>query len=150
MSSIFQNTIKYVSKENRQCWDDLLEAATNANQQSSGQFNQFLNIIRNKLAFHYADLQRLRKGYKRKFFNTSSGEQLMPAFVSRGNNMQTTRFYFADAAMEGVLDNELEGKEEEFENKILEYARDINLSFFQIIDRFVQKTRKTPYSQYTK
>jgi hypothetical protein len=55
-------------------------------------------MARNKVAFHY-DPKEISRGYRIMFFERDAG----PPSVSRGDAMESTRFYFADAAAEQYL-----------------------------------------------
>ncbi|MEA3409612.1 MAG: hypothetical protein U9Q95_04620, partial [Candidatus Eisenbacteria bacterium] len=63
-------------------------------------FGQCLLMVRNRLAHHY-DPRGIEKGYRNHFFG--EGREDDSAFISRGADMGSTRFYFADAAAFGYL-----------------------------------------------
>ncbi len=64
------------------------------------EFGQCLIAVRNKLSHHY-DPRAIEKGYRNHFFG--EGREDDSAFISSGRDMRATRFYFADAAAFGYL-----------------------------------------------
>jgi hypothetical protein len=63
---------------------------------------KYLLRVRNDGAFHYSANPRiLAEGYHRHFFESPPNERNISAFMSLGDSMEETRFYFADAAAEG-------------------------------------------------
>ena len=59
---------------------------------------KYLHMCRNKVGFHY-DVKKIAQGYARKFV----AQETEPPLISTGTSAHTTRFYFADAAIEEVL-----------------------------------------------
>jgi len=57
----------------------------------------FLDRVRNRAAFHY-DRTRLFQGYQYHFVTLAPRPENEFAYVSIGDTMEQTRFYFADAA----------------------------------------------------
>lgn len=83
-------------------WNDLMDFA-NGRRSKSG-LTAFLRSIRNEVAFHYdvkQDGETLMNGYRTHFSKKSADAQY--AYVSLGETMETTRFYFADAAVSEVI-----------------------------------------------
>jgi len=143
-SPMFQAIIQSLSKRDKQCWATLVEAAEGTAGTPTNEFRVFLNEMRNKITSHYAGLDQILAGYRRKFFDPS-GIKLQDAYISRGTCMAEHRFHFADAAAEGFLTGQLAGKEEEFRQKMVEFARNINEAIYSIVDKFIQNVRKTAY-----
>jgi len=111
-SKMFQSIIQSLSPEDKKYWAALVESAMDINNTAT-EFNRFLGIIRNKLTFHYVDMEPLIDGYKQHFMGQDN-HKLQDAFISRGLSMSENRFYFADAAIEGALKNSREGKDENY------------------------------------
>jgi hypothetical protein len=63
--------------------------------------SQILHKIRNKVAFHY-DTKIIAQGYQA-FFADQTQQYRDKAILSDGDRMESTRFYFADGAMEASL-----------------------------------------------
>lgn len=59
--------------------------------------------IRNSIAFHYYDPRDLAAGFQKWFFDNPKGPLNEQAFYCDGQNLQSTRFFFADAAAQGAL-----------------------------------------------
>ena len=62
--------------------------------------------------------------------------------------MRGSRFYFADAAVDGYLQSLVENKDlGDFTNSLAKTTSDLNQTIMQIVDRFVQK-RGYAYKEY--
>ncbi len=94
----FQRLVNKLPVTAREDWATL--SAVAQGEQKPGLLGKSLAIIRNKVIFHY-DPGVIGKGCIHHFANAE--EPGRRAFVSRGINMATSRFYFADAASTGTL-----------------------------------------------
>jgi hypothetical protein len=133
LNSIFQRIVRQMSKPGRQAWKALFDVATSKS--SDDPLAQALAIIRNKVAFHY-DAKQLHQGYKNAFLDTTKyGDPL----ISRGSNLEQTRFYFADASSQAYI--LLKAKEQQ----AFEFVKgrgvifdSINQALYEIVTRFIQ------------
>ena len=68
-------------------------------------FRQALTDVRNKGAFHYKDLAAFVEGYRHHFSanNPIDRKYRDLAYFSDGKNAEETRFFYADAAIEGMV-----------------------------------------------
>jgi hypothetical protein len=106
--------------------------------------NHFALLVRNKLAFHY-DPKEIYNGYNNFFCSGTHGAEL--AFISRGKDMASTRYFFADASARGYLMKNVQGKEaEKLIVKAIETLIDMNFMLTEIINYFIQK-RRFPYKE---
>lgn len=139
----FVSVIKLLPRPIRESWAALVDASLQKS--TSSPLNKFLLMIRNKVSFHY-DPQELYRGYRWHFFRTTDSAEL--AFVSRGTSMRGSRFYFADAAVDGYLQSLVVNKNlDDLTNRLAEITADLNKTIMQIVDRFVQK-RGYAYKEY--
>jgi hypothetical protein len=131
----FGLVIKQLDPESRRYWESLIAVAQDATPKDD--FGHLLLRIRNKVMSHY-DPKDIYTGYKRHFLHPKRVHDR--AFVSRGNSMNSSRFYFADAAVEGYL-KELLG-ESEFQDlsiKLRDIVGSLNFALRGVVDRFIQK-----------
>jgi hypothetical protein len=87
--------------------------------------------------FHY-DPKGIFNGYKRQFLHPQRPQDR--AFISRGRSMNASRFYFADAAVEGYF-RDMVG-ESEISNlslKVHETVESLNFALLGIVDQFIQQ-----------
>jgi hypothetical protein len=127
----FVSVIKLLPRRVRESWDASLQ------KQTASSLNKALLMIRNKVSFHY-DPKELYRGYRYHFFKSPGSAE--PAFVSRGNSMKSSRFYFADAAADGYFGSQLENKDaSELMNRLADITAALNQAIRQIVDRFIQK-----------
>jgi hypothetical protein len=90
--------VRKLPDEVRDAWYSLLQVALGS--VPNDPFGRCLLAIRNKLDNHY-DPRVLEKGYRNHFLTEDREDDR--AFISRGGDMRSTRFYFADAAAFGYL-----------------------------------------------
>ncbi len=130
-SAPFSKLTRKLSSGARNAWQTVLAVAFQKD--ITHPMARFLLMVRNKIAFHY-DPKEISRGYSLAFSQSSN---LIP-YVSRGNSMPETRFYFADAAAEKYL---LSGVDEEVAREFFTgrtpIFHDFNIALFEIITRFV-------------
>ena len=130
----FKEVIKSINKDVKIFWKALVD--TSLENYSNNKLAKDLMIIRNKISYHY-DPKAISNGYKHIFENK---ENMMKAYISRGKNMPESRFYFADAAVDGCMQN-IYGSEDisHFLNSISENLEKLNHSLLHIINNFITK-----------
>ena len=132
-SPCFQHICKQMHKNCRESWQVILKYAFGGADKKTP-LGKALLMVRHKIANHY-DKDELFKGYKRKFLSTNN----IP-YISRGNMMCETRFYFADAsAQEYYRSFQEKMMEGEFYNNLNLIITNINLALQNIVDTFIQK-----------
>jgi hypothetical protein len=140
----FKSVIKKLPKQDRESWNALVSAALQ--QQTLNSLNRFLLMIRNKVSFHY-DPKALYQGFRHHFFTRDAASE--PPFISRGASMQSSRFYFADAAADGYL--VLQAEQEHPNNLMTDLAdltASLNRAIMQIVHHFIQG-RGFAYQDFT-
>lgn len=147
-SDLFKQVFQSLNKTDKEYWTALVDTALERTSDTT-EFNRFLEAIRSKLTFHYRDLEPLREGYKRHFFDADK-KKLQDAFISRGLSMSEERFYFADAAIENAMKVMREGKEEEFRKHTKEYSQRIGAAIRAVVTNFIQNVRKAAWVDYSK
>ena len=99
----FKQVLERLSKSDKSLWDGIVVAAHG----KLNSVNDFLNTIiqiRSNIAFHYDHSGKIfRRGYISKFFGKNKDDTNISAFYSIGENMQETRFFFSDGAVEECL-----------------------------------------------
>lgn len=129
----FQSVLKSLRKRERDIWLSLVDAAKSKTRPEE---NRFALLIRNKVVYHY-EPKEIYRGYDT--FFTSGVPSAKRAFVSRGNDMEHTRLFFADAAVTGYLIARGEGKIDELMTKVIIQLTDLNFMLTGIVDIFIQK-----------
>lgn len=133
--TIWRRTLNKLKKQDRellQHWDILIKIATG--QKMSGDFGKHFRVFLSKVrghTFHYYQTKPLKQGYLSHFDGTSpEAEQ---AYVCYGKNMQETRFFFADAAMEKVLQGWMEKLPPNFDSELNQFIFRVHQSIKYII-----------------
>lgn len=132
---LFVQVIRQLRPHARKDWKELVNVALDATPKS--EFGRILLLIRNKMLFHY-DPKCLSKGYSNHFLAQDRIQDR--AFVSRGLSMSQSRFYFADAAVQGYLRG-IVGKEnwDDFIQNSAELFGQLNTALMNVVDGFIQK-----------
>jgi hypothetical protein len=132
--SFMKSLIRSLNKEARSGWEALVDASLL--KVSTDKFSKELMFIRNKITFHY-DSKIVLRGFEHFI---KYGTVTRDPYISRGNNMAKSRFYFADAAAEHYLLSlgDTNNLEELFE-QVREMIKKINLSIYLIVINFIQK-----------
>jgi hypothetical protein len=102
---MFRKVIRLLPKRQAKAWAALVTASKITT--SADPDVKYLLLARNKVAYHY-ERKAIGQGYRRAFASTNE-----TTFVSRGSSIETSRFYFADRAVQSYLqqifgDNQLE------------------------------------------
>lgn len=137
----FLALVKKLTPRGRAAWSSLTNVAFD--QPKSDPLGKALLLLRNKVSFHY-DPTEIKSALK-SYLDKAPDKRL---FMSRGEAMRYSRFYFADAAAQQyLLDKATEPVVDEFlraEGKLLE---DVNKALYEIITRFVE-FRRYAYGQH--
>lgn len=126
-SFLFKSILKKLDKKNLRSWNNLYESSLS--DQLKNASNPFF-MIRNKTIFHY-DLKEIMSGYKQKFSNDQK------PCVSFGKTMRQTRFYFADAAVEGYFLKKSGGDINSLFKKIATVNQDLVLTLGEMTNLFI-------------
>jgi hypothetical protein len=86
-------------------WLGLVRIATKSGTSRDAKIRAILVQTRNNSAYHYAQPKAVVAGFRTHFFDSPQDERAKFAFASLGTDMARTRFYFADAAVEGALND---------------------------------------------
>ena len=132
--------VKQLPAPSRKSWGSLIAVASGA--AAKDDFGHMLLRIRNQIVFHY-DPKGIFAGFKRQLLRPTRLQDR--AFISRGQSMGASRFYFADAAVEGYF-QELVGTGEvgQLSAKIANVVDLLNSALLSLVDRFIQQ-RGFPY-----
>lgn len=92
-------SVRNIPSKFRQNWVELVESIVKLKKPAKNPTVQYLINVRSNGTFHYDQTDSIEKGYHFHFSQQSD------AFVSLGRNMEQTRFYFADGAVQGYADS---------------------------------------------
>lgn len=123
----------------RSQWFELRASAAGTSGGGSGPKDpvaKMLKTVRDKTGTHY-DIEKLQRGYEEHFRGDASEPQRQAAYYSRGGNMEGTRFYFADAAAEGLFQAELGITRKEFEEDLRKKIGSVNNTLKWLLDAWI-------------
>lgn len=128
----FKNVVKQLTGPSKDAWNTL--AAIADGKSSNSEVAHVLLLVRNKVGSHY-DPKAIGIAYRSRFLGPSPADAPM---VSRGRNMQESRFYFADAiAQEYVQVATRQCKDSVTRDQIARTVDLLNHAIVQIVDRFL-------------
>lgn len=130
-----ESVVRQLSPPAREAWGAVVAVASGIT--PADPLGKSLLRIRNKVSSHY-DAKAIFAGYKHHFLGVEKLDDR--AFVSRGTNMATTRFYFANAATTGYLRLILrKNQSEEIMMNVVDLLRSVNFGLMGIVDAFIQR-----------
>jgi hypothetical protein len=139
----FKKAAARIAPEFRWAWDELLEML-GGDDQARAPMTKLMVNLRNRLSFHYAsdkprddNMRRLAGAYEEKFRNPAD-ETGKSAYVSLGDKMERTRFYFADAAVLVVIEQETKAAGVASVNDIFEFFRQVNYALRFVVEGLVE------------
>jgi len=127
----FQSVLKKLRKTELDIWLSLVDVVK---EKTIPAEHYFALLVRHKVVFHY-DPKEIYRGYNAFFISGAHGAE--KAFVSRGNDMEHTRHFFADAAVTGYL-KEKGDVSGEVIIKVIQTLTDLNFVLTDIVDKFMQ------------
>jgi|HubBroStandDraft_1064217.scaffolds.fasta_scaffold37267_2 hypothetical protein len=138
-SSEFNAIVARLPAPQRRAWTQVARIARREDgaptAASSG--SHLLCLIRNNLAFHYGT-KVIAKGYG-EFFADPTLKFRDKAVVSDGRNMEETRFYFADAAMEQGLKSLTGLSLHDLQGRLNSVGEAMNLALKHIVMAYIAK-----------
>jgi hypothetical protein len=131
----FKEVLRQIPREAREQWNALVQAAQG--NQVDTPAGKFALLVRNKLVYHY-DPKKIFYGYSNFFSSQSPAAE--SAFLSRGESMSKTRYFFADAAASGYLTSGIQDqKGEDLLGEFTSLMPKLTFSLMSIIHQFIQK-----------
>lgn len=127
-------TIRLLPKAAKECWQALVEVSTKKDTKNKF-IKDIFHRVRNKITYH-SDVKEIAAGY-RSFFYGSDGHPKMQAFISMGDGLSSTRFYFADAVVEGYLNLKIGTNKPELIKQSNKLFTDVNVALNLIVKKFI-------------
>jgi len=136
---LFSKTLEQINKENKNHWGRLVAFAKGEADRNDEELHETSLLIRHNLAFHYHQPKFLSAGYNH-FFSKKDNPTNQSAFISDGTTLEETRFYFADAAVQGCFEQNISKEKASRLNPALrDISRKINETLHNIIMTFIQQ-----------
>jgi hypothetical protein len=150
-SEEFKRLLGSLAKSDRGLWEGMF-AAARGEDPNANSFIKTLLYVRNNVAYHYDQSGKvLRKAYISKFFGKADDPTKEFAFYSIGPNMEETRFFFADGAVEEAiyLGSGKAFKEKSFgdpsfdkyQSQIRNAAEEMNVAIVALMKKYIQSRR---------
>jgi hypothetical protein len=131
--------MKDAHPEIRRRWQRLIRIAGGSDSRGDPSFSKVLIQIRNNISSHYYQPKALIAGFRRHFFEAPKSRTNVVAYASVGRNMEQSRFYFADAALQSAM-KKLSGTmgEKEFARRVRRTATDINETLAHLLMSYIK------------
>jgi len=127
----FTNLVKQLPRKAREAWLSVVTATQKDTATDS--LSRLVLFARHKIAYHY-DAEEIGRGFRRAFVD----DQTRMPFLSRGDSMVKSRFYFADGAADTYLRTSADKQVvEEFFSAKLDILDDINHALRELVSRFI-------------
>ncbi|RYZ74566.1 MAG: hypothetical protein EOP09_00260 [Proteobacteria bacterium] len=139
-SSRFNELISKCSVETRKHWNGLVAVGLNRSNEDvrgSKKFLSALERIRSNTTYHYDQPKDLRNGFKAAFEPIHEIRGLPCS--SLGSRMETSRFYFADAAAQELVLSILKPLGQNAGDHLMNLVKNINLSFRKIVEAYIKE-----------
>lgn len=131
---LFRKVVRSLPKPQRSDWDQVVRVGLGKTS-TDERLGKLLLKVRHKMVFHY-DPKAVSNGYKNHFWEQRLDTR---AYLSRGNSMQGSRFYFADAAVEGLLREFGGNQSAEIAQGFQRLLDNVGQPLILIITAFIQK-----------
>jgi hypothetical protein len=138
----FEAAVARLKKDELKLWNLLLDLADvrTGNDPWVAALKKFLTKARANGGYHYKYNTPLMRGYIDFYKNPVNPENKL-AYMSMGRNLEQTRFYFSDAAMEAQTKSFIEetGLEKtEFDERFLEYINALHVTIRYLIEDYLK------------
>lgn len=144
----FNLILKTLSQSAQEHWKTIVDIADGSNI-ASDNFSKTLCQIRSNVVSHYYQADKnLRKGFCIKFFEKEIGNfnKNERAYYSVGQNLESTRFYYIDAAVEEYL-YAIQTKDiptkEEYKKLVITIVEDMNFIIASLLKEYLRKRRSS-------
>lgn len=137
----FSVLLKRTPEQTQLAWKDLIRLVEVGPKPKAGEVGRLCSAlvqIRNNASSHYLNLKWLKEGYTAYFKEGVEDPRRQHAYVSLGHSMEETRFYYADAAVLGVLDKLAVEHRVDLRADVPKVLRQLSLALGPILKLFVK------------
>ena len=141
LSSDLERLVSGLRPEGRKRWKELVDVAIDrkpdVRDRAPTTFPNALKRVRNRASYHCAAPARLAEGFWHHFGGTGKAEAEY-AFFSDGHNAESTRFYYADAAIAGVVELETYERNSDWFGDVEKLAAVVNEALKPLLMAFIR------------
>lgn len=103
LSAEFKDILSKTNKDIQNKWNNIVDIAFDNKSENIHDFTEYLIKVRNNIAFHYYQPKGFKKAFCNFFYKKDRIKQNDFAYYSLGEEIETTRYYYADAAVQEYL-----------------------------------------------
>jgi hypothetical protein len=151
-SSEMAELVGRLPAKERRSWDAIISVAFDRQPSSgpTGSTWKMLVKLRNKVSFHY-DPETIGRGYRHHFFESPGKAHTDRAVFSNGRTMESSRFFFADAAAEEGIRKLTDLSSQEAAARIGKLSEQVNLALKPLVIEYMKTVGKAaPYGPTAK
>jgi hypothetical protein len=144
-SSEFKSILGKTNKDIQARWKDIVDIAFDKTPKNS-EFSNYLAKIRNNVAFHYYQSDKnLKKAFCNIFNKKEKKGRNDLAYYTVGENMENTRFFYADAAVEEYLRSAISDAESfdiKYKGNVSKMIMDMNFAISRLLKEYLRNRPK--------
>lgn len=146
-STEFKDILNKTNKDIQNRWNNIIDIAFNNESKNTSDFNKYLIQVRNNVTFHYNQSgKELRKAFCNFFYKREKIEHNKLAYYSIGENMETTRFFYADAVVQEYLrsttNDNVKGFDPKYKTELSAIINDMNLTILRLLKAYLKSRPK--------
>ena len=132
--TVFHAIVQKMETSSKTAWQSFVSAALG--QSTADSFERLLARLRNNVLTHYGP-EEIFSGYRYHFYDSSSNPKEQ-ALISQGKDMDSSRFYFADAATQGYLELRIGQDAYTFFEQAIGIMRNLNFAVAGLVRAFLE------------
>ena|SRR3989344_4920076 len=142
----FRDVLDKTNKDIQRRWKNIVDIALERESEDIHNFTKYLKEVRNNVASHYYQPKGLRIAFCNFFHKKRKIEQNKLAYYYIGETMETTRFFYADAAVQEYLrsttqQNEI-GFDYKYKTEIGAILGDVSLTILRLLKAYLKNRPK--------
>lgn len=147
LTTEFKEILNKTNKNIENKWSNIVSIALNNKSKNTSDFTKYLIQVRNNVSFHYYQSgKELRKAFCSFFYAKEKIEQNKLAYYMIGDNMETTRFFYADASVQEYLrsttNENAKGFDIKYKTEISAIINDMNWTILRLLKSYLKNRPK--------
>jgi len=138
----FRDLLAETRPRTRGRWKTVVAVANGETGSYNSELARSLLIIRNNFSYHYYQPRSILDGFRQRFLSDPKVPKTEFAFCSLGQTVGETRFYFADAAVQGGLEHFTEKfGTPNFSSECLKLIKTVNKTLVEVICSYINSRK---------
>jgi len=142
----FQNILNKTNKDIKNRWNNIISIAFDNESKNNSDFTKYLIKVRNNVSFHYNQSGgELKKSFRSYFYKKEKIKYNELAYYAIGENMETTRFFYADAIVQEYMRSTTNNEEEfgiKYKDELGQIIIDMNWTILRLLKAYLKSRPK--------